>query len=95
LTIKANSARDYYHDGTVDAADYIIWRKNPGRIYTPDDYLAWRDNFGQSFSFGSGSAVIAAGISANSESPAVPEPATLVMLIFAAVSWGGQRRRPV
>ena len=27
---------DFNHDGTVDAADYVVWRKNPGGIYTPE-----------------------------------------------------------
>ena len=29
---------DFNRDGSVDAADYVVWRKNPGGIYTPDDY---------------------------------------------------------
>jgi len=46
----------FNHDRTVDAADYVVWRKNPGGIYTDDDYATWRANFGQSFSFtGTGS----------------------------------------
>ena len=43
---------DFNLDGTVDAADYVVWRKNPGGVYTPADYTTWRTNFGQTFSFG-------------------------------------------
>jgi probable HAF family extracellular repeat protein len=62
---------DFNHDGTVDAADYVVWRKNPGGIYTQNDFNLWRANFGAMA--GSG-----AGATANAT---VPEPATLVMLI--------------
>jgi len=63
---------DYNDDGTVDAADYVVWRKDPNR--TPAQYELWRSHFGQTA--GSG-----AGATAN---VAVPEPATLVPLILAA-----------
>ena len=39
---------DFNHDGAADADDYIIWRNNPGGIYTPDDCTTWRSNFGRS-----------------------------------------------
>jgi hypothetical protein len=29
---------DFNHDGTVDAADYVVWRKGLGTIYSQDDY---------------------------------------------------------
>ena len=65
-------AGDYNHDNTVDAADYVVWRKDSNR--TTAHYDVWRSHFGQPP--GSGS-----GVSANT---AVPEPATLALLIFAA-----------
>jgi hypothetical protein len=34
---------DYNNDGTVDAADYIVWKKTDG---TPQGYDRWRVNFG-------------------------------------------------
>ena len=43
---------DFNHDGTVDAADYVVWRKTDG-----DDqpgYNTWRANFGQPAGSGSG-----------------------------------------
>jgi hypothetical protein len=65
---------DFNHDGTVDAADYVVWRKNPSGVYTQDDYNTWRTHFGQTA--GSGSSANANG--------AVPEPASAWLLILAA-----------
>jgi hypothetical protein len=87
-------AGDYNHNGVVDAADYVLWRatlgqsgaalaadgNNNGMIDT-GDYDVWKSNFGNH----SGSA---AGANA-----AVPEPATLVLLTFAAAGWCFRRRR--
>ena len=41
---------DFNGDGKVDAADYVVWRKNPGGIYTQNDRTTWRANFGQTAS---------------------------------------------
>jgi len=68
---------DFNLDGTVDAADYVVWRKNVGGIYSPNDYNIWRAHFGQTA--GSGAGV--------SENAAVPEPATLLLLMLAAAGW--------
>jgi uncharacterized protein YjbI with pentapeptide repeats len=35
---------DYNGNGTIDAADYVVWRKNGG---TQAAYSIWRTNFGQ------------------------------------------------
>ena len=56
---------DYNHDGKVDAADYVVWRKSNG---SQSDYNTWRSHFGQSA--GSGAALP----SAEPLSAAVPEP---------------------
>ena len=74
---------DYNNDGSVNAADYAVWRDNNGGTAvllndaTPgtvdaSDYATWRANFGNTA--GSGSA-------------AVPEPSTfgLALLVAAAV----------
>ena len=71
---------DYNNNGTVDAADYVVWRKTNG---TPAGYNLWRANFGQTAGSGAGA----------NASAAVPEPATLVLLIFAAAGWCLWRRR--
>jgi CubicO group peptidase (beta-lactamase class C family) len=84
---------DYNSDGTVDAADYTVWRDTLGSDTSlpnddtvgvgPDDYDRWKANFGQTT--GSGSSA-----SANAS---VPEPATLVLLMLAAAGWR-LRQRP-
>jgi hypothetical protein len=75
-------AGDSNDDGTVDAADCVVWRKNPGGIYTPGDYDTWRTHFGEVVGGGSGASADAS----------VPEPASLVLLMFAAAGWCFQRR---
>jgi autotransporter-associated beta strand protein len=75
---------DFNDDGSVDAADYIVWRKTDG---TPTDYSDWRANFGRT-SPGAGSA------SALSGDSAVPEPSAVVMLslgIAGVVAWRHKR----
>ena len=76
---------DYNSDGTVDAADYIVWRKSLGQT-GPDlaadgdnsgtvdqaDYDHWRAAFGQSRT----------GLFATSN---IPEPMTWVLLLSAAI----------
>ena len=74
-------------NGSVDAADYVVWRKGLGTIYTQTDFNVWRGNFGQPAGSGSGA-------SANA---AVPEPATLVllMMILVAAYFGLRRGRAI
>ena len=60
---------DYNHDGAVNAADYVVWRKTIG---TPAAYTTWRTNFGRTA--GSGSVLSGA---------AVPEPAGCVLMFLA------------
>jgi hypothetical protein len=68
---------DFNGDGKVDAADYVVWRKGLGTIYTQADYDVWRNHFGQTAGSGAGAIPNAA----------VPEPTTLVLLMFAATGW--------
>ncbi|HVT26909.1 MAG TPA: autotransporter-associated beta strand repeat-containing protein [Lacipirellulaceae bacterium] len=72
LVVTASQfAGDYNNDGKVDAADYVLWRKDPAAHGgTPDGYNTWRTHFGES-NLGSGSSL---------GSAAVPEPATLILL---------------
>ena len=72
-------AGDYNQDGNVDAADYVVWRKNPSGIYTPNDYDVWRAHFGQTA--GSGLALP----SANPPSASVPEPSWTIILMIVIV----------
>jgi hypothetical protein len=58
LTSSVQVPGDYNTNGTVDAADYVLWRENlnqnvtlpndssPGTV-TQDDYDVWRANFGR------------------------------------------------
>jgi hypothetical protein len=88
---------DYNHNGTVDAADYIVWRKTLGQAGSAlaadgngnnqidsGDLDVWRAHFGQTAGSGTGA-------TANS---AVPEPATFVLLVWTAICWSCRRGRP-
>ena len=75
---------DFNLDGAVDAADYIVWRKGIGVAPTPENYNTWRAHFGMTAGSGSGSA---------GSQAAVPEPATFVLLMFAAAGWSLRRVR--
>jgi hypothetical protein len=72
---------DYNGDGKVDAADYVVWRKNPaGFGGDPAGYNTWRTNFGRTSGSGSGVG-----------SSAVPEPGTAALLILSFVAFAGRR----
>jgi hypothetical protein len=77
---------DYNRDGTVDAADYVVWRKGLGTIYTQANYDLWRANFGQTI--GSGAALP----SADPLSIAVPEPSTMLLAGMASLGLLLRRR---
>jgi hypothetical protein len=83
-------------DGVVDAADYVMWRKTGGDTDTgsggddvpdPGDYNAWRTFFGDVADF---SAFDEADFSIN----AVPEPATIALLLTALAIALSIRVRP-
>jgi probable HAF family extracellular repeat protein len=74
---------DYNRNGTVDAADYVVWRNTLGDSGTglaadgnandaidPGDYDVWRANF---------------GTSADSASEEIPEPSRLALAIAAVL----------
>jgi hypothetical protein len=88
--IEAELPGDFNHDGAVDAADYVVWRKGLGTIYTQDDYNIWRAHFG---------ATLGSGSSQFGELPpssTIPEPASaLLFLSFAAIGvWRHRRGSP-
>lgn len=81
FVLRVVGAGDFNGDLTVDAADYTIWRDGrESNFYTAADYNVWRNNFGQVYS-----AVVAAG--------AVPEPASLVLVIGAVVMMARRLRK--
>ncbi|HJQ82147.1 MAG TPA: hypothetical protein VJ828_19435, partial [Lacipirellulaceae bacterium] len=80
LNIVPEPSGDFNHDGIVDAADYVVWRKGLGTSYDQDDYGVWRENFGSSLGPGSGVALP----STEPLSAAVPEPAAIALLLIAA-----------
>ncbi|MCI0333104.1 MAG: PEP-CTERM sorting domain-containing protein, partial [Planctomycetes bacterium] len=91
----AGSPGDYNNDGTVDAADYVVWRKNVGTtnpllndhiggLIGPGHYDQWRTHFGETH--GGGAGVNGSG------NAAVPEPTSLALLLIATVLNIGRRR---
>jgi hypothetical protein len=74
---------DYNENGSVDAADYVVWRDDPNR--TQAQYDAWRANFGRTKSSGSGSALV------GTRQSNVPELTTLSLLSFAVLTLFGTR----
>lgn len=87
---------DYNGDGSVDAADYVVWRKNDGTnnplpndliggMIGPDHYDQWRAHFGEIAGSGSG-----AGTHAT-----VPEPATLITLLAGTLAMFSRKARNV
>ncbi|HEX2475085.1 MAG TPA: hypothetical protein VHK01_10080 [Lacipirellulaceae bacterium] len=66
---------DYNGNGTVDAADYVLWRNDPAAFGgSPAGYNTWRANFGDSLAPGS------------ALSTAVPEAGSLSLAILALVA---------
>jgi hypothetical protein len=92
--VGISPAGDYNNDGTVDAADYIMWKNvegtstdlpNDGTLtgtVGADHYDLWRANFGKPSGSGAGSVAIAG----------VPEPTTVVMLLIGGVVVALSRR---
>jgi hypothetical protein len=84
---------DYNDDGTVDAADFTVWRETVGsqtnlaadgdRSGTVDsaDFDVWKLHFGESLNAGAGGASV------------VPEPATVFLTAIAMASIALLRRR--
>lgn len=68
--VDASLPGDFNGNGTVDAADYTIWRDGLGGAYTQAHYTEWKTHFGQS-----------AGSAASAAATTVPEPAGFVLVI--------------
>ena len=87
-------AGDYNDDGSVDAADYVVWRRNLGTMNSlPNDpnggtiderqFATWKTNFGQ----------ISANGSDGSIPRPVPEPSTALLILLGAATPLARRRR--
>ena len=76
---------DYNGNGLNDSGDFVLWRKGLGINFTSNDYIMWRSHFGQTSSSN--------GVATSVMSGAVPEPMTLVLLMFAASGWCFRRCR--
>jgi hypothetical protein len=72
---------DYNENGTVDAADYVLWREN--NINGAQGYADWKTNFGRTLTPGSGSAA------------AVPEPAGVALLLIGGLAAAALRRAAI
>jgi hypothetical protein len=80
--VGATLAGDYNGNGIVDAADYVLWRKDPNAHGgDPGGYNTWRANFGAP---GSGSGALGAG--------AAPEPAALTLIMCGLLSFAATQR---
>jgi hypothetical protein len=90
---------DYNQNHTVDAADYVVWRRTLGKIgpgfgadgngdnfVDPPDYDVWRAYFGKT---------VGSGPAFGSSSDGVPEPASAPLLILGAVlgRWRVRRKQ--
>ena len=73
---------DHNNDGKVDAADYVVWRKDPASFGGQQGYDDWVDNFGAM-----------AGSGGLASSGAVPEPAAWLLASMALGAVGLRRRR--
>ena len=77
--ISNGLAGDFNHNGVVDGADYVVWRKGLGSTYTQNDFNTWRSNFG---------VTNGAGAESESEGPSssVPEPAGAIACVSAMMA---------
>jgi T5SS/PEP-CTERM-associated repeat protein len=97
---------DYNGDGSVDAADYTVWRDTEGTNVTPytgadgdgngyvgwNDYWVWKDYFGATAGAGD-AGVVDDPARLDSQSAAVPEPQSLVLVALAAAALSMRPRR--
>lgn len=93
VPVEVDLPGDYNDDNRVDAADYVVWRKNlganvalpndstPGSVI-PYDYAVWRANFGAALTVGEEA----------SHLQTVPEPTTCALLVLSLVAFPPQLR---
>jgi hypothetical protein len=74
---------DFNHDNKVDAADYILWRKNPSAFGDAQGYADWKAHFGET--------TLAAGGTLNGIG-AVPEPSAVGLAMLGLLAACAKRR---
>ena len=88
---------DYNQDGTVNAADYTVWRNHLGQVFdlpnrnpanmgaiSQADYAFWKSNFGDTSGSGGGSIAGTAS---------VPEPNAIILIVVCASLISATTRR--
>ncbi len=71
---------DFDKNGSVDAADYVVWRKGLGTAYLASDYDKWQSNFAATYGPAGAALSAETGLATF-----VPEPCSLLVLVAAAV----------
>jgi hypothetical protein len=91
---------DYNRNGTVDAADYVLWRDTRGSTtelladgdgdgtVDQDDYILWRGHFGAAADSAVGQAAVDSPIVKS-----IPEPPTFAHLVLVAICLAGSSVR--
>jgi hypothetical protein len=89
LQVAPTLPGDFNHDGTVDASDYVVWRKGLGTVYSQNDYNTWRAHFGENMG-----ATGSASASAEPRLATIPEPVSIALAAAGfAVRIACRRRR--
>lgn len=91
VTIANGLPGDFNEDGSVDAADYTVWRDGLGTTYFASDYDLWANNYGVT----DGANHVAnygAAATSSSRSESVPEPNSLFLTLICFVALTKNRR---
>jgi arylsulfatase A-like enzyme len=83
VKLSVNLPGDFNFDGSVNAADYPVWRKLGG---SASEYNQWQENFGVSFAPGG-------SLNHSNSNANVPEPESLAILSLLALCLGWRYRR--
>jgi hypothetical protein len=82
-TLPAPLVGDFNADGSVDAADYVVWREGALIAPTQVNYDLWRQHFGQTAGGNGATAVLAPN--------QVPEPTALLLITVACITTASRR----
>ena len=95
--LVAALAGDYNGNGSIDAADYVLWRKTLGQnvptgsgadgngngMIDDEDFTVWRAHFGQTANSGASGAAASGAAGTSPATSGVPEPGTGPLLAIA------------